>query len=107
MDLKESTSQLVVTDNRKIIELRCVVNGLPQSDIQFVKDSQTFMPNSIAQGQKNLDRIEATLKLTIDNPSQTGTYVCVATNSLGTSTLNIQVKYMGMFYDYSYSHTAD
>uniref|UniRef100_A0A6G3MDU5 Titin (Trinotate prediction) n=1 Tax=Henneguya salminicola TaxID=69463 RepID=A0A6G3MDU5_HENSL len=94
MDLKKSSKIVVVTENRKIITLRCVVNGYPYADIKFVKQNLTFTPNSVSVSQKNIDRLEALLKLTIESQSQVGNYTCIATNTLGTSTLDIMVKYM-------------
>ncbi|KAF1745101.1 hypothetical protein MXB_4020 [Myxobolus squamalis] len=94
MDVKQSSKVLIVTENRRIIRLKCVVNGLPYSEIRFRKGNASFVPTSIVMGQQNKDYQEATLILTIESESQTGNYTCVATNSLGTSTLEIMVKYM-------------
>ncbi|KII73714.1 Neural cell adhesion molecule 2 [Thelohanellus kitauei] len=94
MDTELSTKMIVVTENRRVAEMTCVVNGLPISQIRFVLNGITYFPTSTTSGQKNHDQVFASLKLTINNPAEAGTLTCYATNAYGTSSIKINIEFL-------------
>ena len=84
------------------VELTCVVSGVPLAQVEWLVDmgegleAITVDNNSVQLETSESDtEVMSTLTLLTIEPSQTGTYVCSANNSLGQDTAQADIIVFG------------
>ena len=85
------------------VELSCVVSAVPLAQVEWLVDTgegllAITVDNSsvhLESGQESDAMVTSTLTLTAIQPSQSGTYVCWASNLLGNDTAEAYVTVYG------------